>query len=206
GDVTVPDLLLGQEIDTQAAVVVLNTTPTTLEGLTLSATVGEGRTVQTPLPPLPPLAIRKVGFPLRGPAPAQPEPVEIGLRLEKTDGDTRKEIDAAKLPLQVRRPEQTQQRTFVSTIDRSVQYFAHVPATPGKDMGRPGLVLSLHGARVEARGQAAYYAPKPGLHVVAPTNRRPFGFDWEDWGRLDALEVLDLASKELNTDPRRTFL
>ena len=22
--------------------------------------------------------------------------------------------------------------------------------------------------------------------VVAPTNRRPFGFDWQDWGRLDA--------------------
>src|SRR5262249_21134437 len=43
-------------------------------------------------------------------------------------------------------------------------------------------------------------------HLVAPTNRRPFGFDWEDWGRLDALEVLDLAQKQLKTDPQHTYL
>ena len=48
--------------------------------------------------------------------------------------------------------------------------------------------------------------PSPGLHIVAPTNRRPYGFDWEDWGRLDALEVLELAQQALQTDPRRTFL
>src|SRR5262249_55932304 len=197
---------LDQEIDTQAAVVVLNTTPATLEGLTLSATFGEGRPVQTPLPPLPPLAIRKVGFALRGPAPAKAEPLEVTLRLEKAEGDARKEIDTAKLPLQVRRPGQMQQRTFVSPLDGSVQYFALVPAEPANDKARPGLVLSLHGAGVEARGQAACYAPKPGLHVIAPTNRRPFGFDWEDWGRLDALEVLDRAGKELDAHPRRTFL
>jgi pimeloyl-ACP methyl ester carboxylesterase len=206
GDVTVPDLLLGQEIDTRAAVVVLNTTPGTLEGLTLSATAGEGRTVRTPLPPLPPLTVRKVGFPLRGPAPTRPEPVGVELRLEKAEGGARKEIDAAKLPLQVRRPGETHRRTFVSRLDGSVQYFALVPAQEAPDGARTGLVLSLHGAGVEASGQAACYAPKPGLHVVAPTNRRPFGFDWEDWGRLDALEVLDLAGKELDTDPRRTFL
>src|SRR5207244_9328713 len=34
----------------------------------------------------------------------------------------------------------------------------------------------------------------------------PYGFDWEDWGRLDAMEVLDLAQKELRTDPQRTYL
>lgn len=28
-----------------------------------------------------------------------------------------------------------------------------------------------------------------------PTNRRPYGFDWEDWGRMDALEVLEVAQK-----------
>jgi pimeloyl-ACP methyl ester carboxylesterase len=132
--------------------------------------------------------------------------VAISLRLERTDGGTRKTIDAATLPLQVRQPDQTHQRTFVSSLDGSVQYFALVPAQPALDRRRPGLVLSLHGAGVEARGQAACYAPKMGLHVVTPTNRRPFGFDWEDWGRLDALEVLDLAGQELDTDPRRTYL
>jgi len=51
------------------------------------------------------------------------------------------------------------------------------------------LFLSLHGAGVEAIGQADAYSPKTWGHLVCPTNRRPYGFDWEDWGRLDALEV-----------------
>src|SRR5262249_53294039 len=61
-------------------------------------------------------------------------------------------------------------------------------------------------ASVEAIGQANAYASKTWGHLVAPTNRRPYGFDWEDWGRLDALEVLELAQKELGTDPQRTYL
>src|SRR5262249_29261570 len=71
---------------------------------------------------------------------------------------------------------------------------------------KPALFLTLHGAGVEAIGQADAYAPKTWGHLVAPTNRRPFGFDWEDWGRLDAMEVLELARKELGTDPQRTYL
>ena len=29
--------------------------------------------------------------------------------------------------------------------------------------------------------------------MAAPTNRRPYGFDWQDWGRRDAYEVLERA-------------
>ena len=54
-------------------------------------------------------------------------------------------------------------------------------------------MLTLHGASVDAFNQARSYSPKPDLWIVAPTNRRPFGFDWQDWGRLDAYEVLDHA-------------
>jgi len=68
------------------------------------------------------------------------------------------------------------------------------------------LVLSLHGAAVQALNQVNSYARKDWCHIVAPTNRRPYGFDWEDWGRLDALEVLEHARKRLGTDPRRTYL
>ena len=55
-------------------------------------------------------------------------------------------------------------------------------------------------------GQARCYAPKSWGHVVAPTNRRRFGFDWEDWGRMDAMEVLEEAQARFGTDPRRTYL
>jgi dienelactone hydrolase len=41
---------------------------------------------------------------------------------------------------------------------------------------------------------------------VAPTNRRPRGFNWEDWGRMDALEVLDIAKKRFNPNPQRIYL
>ena len=53
---------------------------------------------------------------------------------------------------------------------------------------------------------SAVLSRKPGLYVVAPTNRRPYGFDWEDWGRQDAIEVLDLAQKVLDTDREHTYL
>jgi len=71
---------------------------------------------------------------------------------------------------------------------------------------RPALTLTCHGAGVEAIGQAASYAPKRGMWIVAPTNRRPYGFDWEEWGRMDALEVLANAQAELGADPSRTYL
>ena len=78
--------------------------------------------------------------------------------------------------------------------------------TAEKPAVAPALVMTLHGAGVEGLGQAACFSAKPNLITIAPTNRRPFGFDWEDWGRLDALEVLDLVEREFGTDPRRTYL
>ncbi len=67
-------------------------------------------------------------------------------------------------------------------------------------------MLTLHGAGLEALGQANAYEHKNWAHIVAPTNRRPYGFDWEDWGRWDALEVLAIAESQLGTDSRRTYL
>jgi dienelactone hydrolase len=93
----------------------------------------------------------------------------------------------------------------ISRIDGSVQYYALNPAQSGGSEV-PALFLSLHGAGVEAIGQADAYSPKSWGHIVAPTNRRPFGFDWEDWGRWDAMEVLELAQERLHTDPQRTYL
>jgi pimeloyl-ACP methyl ester carboxylesterase len=109
--------------------------------------------------------------------------------------------------LRIRRPDQTQKRTFLSDIDGSVQYWALNPAHPvGTNGAPPALFFSTHGASVEAIGQADAYSPKTWGHLVAPTNRRPYGFDWEDWGRLDALEALAQAESELHPDPQRIYL
>jgi dienelactone hydrolase len=94
--------------------------------------------------------------------------------------------------------------TFRSTIDGSVQKYALLPASePGPSSG---IVLSLHGAGADCFGQARAYSPKRNLWIVAPTNRRPFGFDWQDWGRQDAYEVLGHALKLTKADPKRVYV
>ncbi|MBS1704603.1 MAG: prolyl oligopeptidase family serine peptidase [Armatimonadetes bacterium] len=102
-------------------------------------------------------------------------------------------------------PFDARKETFVSDIDGSAQYYAVQPCRDAS-VEHPALVLSLHGASVEAISQARAYGPKTWADIVCPTNRRPFGFDWEDWGRLDAMEVLRVASARLNSDPLRTYL
>jgi poly(3-hydroxybutyrate) depolymerase len=210
-DVTLPDLVVGQKTESQGAVVVINATAEPLGPLEIRATLAAAEAVSTPIDAIPPLSVRKLGFTLRGPAPLEPNPFELTLELLRRSADAATStqsaaVDVAELHLDTRRALQTHKITFRSEIDGSVQYYAITPATPTPAGEKPGIVLSLHGAGVEAIGQASCYAPKPWAHIVAPTNRRSFGFDWEDWGRLDALEVLRLAEKTLDHDPRRVYL
>ena len=62
--------------------------------------------------------------------------------------------------------------TFISAIDGSVQYYAVAPQT-GTTTAESALFLSVHGAGVEAIGQARAYKQKDWGTLVAPTNRRP---------------------------------
>ncbi|MCE9563491.1 MAG: prolyl oligopeptidase family serine peptidase [Planctomycetes bacterium] len=204
GDATLPDLRVGVLADTVAALPVRNCTTEIAADLVLEATIGDQKPTTTDVPSLLPASVRKVGFRLVGTAPEAAGPMPLRIRLLRKGKP--EPLDTLELKLQVVKPEATQRRTFISDIDGSVQYYSLVPAKPTTDGKKPGLVLTLHGASVEAAGQAACYPPKPGMHIVAATNRRPFGFDWEDWGRLDALEVLSHASRDLGTDPRRTYL
>lgn len=96
-------------------------------------------------------------------------------------------------------------RAHRSRVDDSVQKWAAVPPTPGSS-GAMGLVLSLHGASVDCLGQAAAYAQKEDFFIACPTNRRPYGFDWQDWGRADAYEVLAAARRESGAAAERTYL
>lgn len=205
-DATMPDLVVGTPTDSWGAVVVVNATTGELRGLTLHI-AGEGtmesiKTSDSPIPVLPPLSIRKVGFRLQGPAPASEG--EVGVRIELRSGE--KTLDGARVGLRAKPAVAVRRETFLSAMDGSVQYYGLVPCADSSNAAQPGLILTLHGAGVEGAGQAAVYAAKSWAHVVAPTNRRPFGFDWEDWGRQDALEVLELVQGKLHTDPRRTWL
>jgi dienelactone hydrolase len=206
-DATLPDFTGDKEKELLAAVVVVNATDELRSGLTLRAACADGEPVETPVPPLPPLGTRKVGFSVRCRPPAETaDRLSVRLELLTRDGEG-KTLSTTNLDLGVRRPGQSYKATFRSDIDGSVQYYAVQPQKlDGKDDRPPALFLTLHGAGVEAIGQANAYSSHPSGSLVAPTNRRPYGFDWEDWGRLDALEVLAIARRELQTNPRRTYL
>lgn len=218
-DVTLPDLRADEDVQMWAALPVINAATQSDAQFAIEAKLPESSPARTALPALPPLSSRKVGFRMTGHAPRSEGKCTAELKLLRRQGDEWQTLDAARITLNVVKPESTHRRTFVSTIDGSVQYFSVVPPLPptaaspsprGKGAGgegaKPALVMTLHGAAVEASGQAACFAHKKDTYTVAPTNRRPYGFDWEDWGRLDAIEVLDLAAKCFNADPRRTYL
>lgn len=116
-------------------------------------------------------------------------------------------LQSLPVTLAARLPGEPAKRTFVSSIDGSVQYYAirEVVDAEGEPVEAP-LLMSLHGAGVEAIGQARAYGPATWAHLVCPTNRRPFGFDWEDWGMTDALEVLSHAHTHLPLIPGQYYL
>src|SRR5579871_2209860 len=173
-DMTLPDLRLGEKIDTWGAAIVLNATTQPLTGAKLEVH-GKDLAQRTVLvPTIPPLGMRKVGFRIAGAAPSTAGTTDGELRLLLHTASTNSPETRAKFSLRVRKPFETYKRTFVSEIDGSVQYYAVNPAHPlTKERTARALFLSLHGASVEAIGQADAYESKTWGDIVCPTNRRP---------------------------------
>lgn len=199
-DATLPDLVAGEATDSFAAIVVMNATGDYVTDAKLRVRLGGGRAFDADVPVIPPYGVRKAGFPLRARAIGTPGETELRVTLRRGG----RELDDATLPLAVKDAHGNRRVTFVSDIDGSVQYYGFLPAS--RDGGAKALVLSLHGASVEAINQSGSYAAKEHAHLLAPTNRRPFGFNWEGWGRLDALEVLALGMALPGVAPDRVHL
>lgn len=192
-DNTLPDLLVGQRTPSWGAIVVVNPSEEPLSGAFLVA-----EKERTAMLVVPPMSARKIGFRIP-PTQSTEGTAVLELRLEHK-GNT---LDRKPLSFRVRSPKSTHKRTFISAIDGSIQYYA---LNPAQREDANALILSVHGAGVEAIGQAEAYSPKLNTDLVCPTNRRPFGFDWEDWGRIDAIEVLTQAIRNLRPDPSRIYL
>lgn len=204
GDPTLPDIQKGNEEGLWGAVIVINSSTKSAKDLKILAAINSGESRSVGIPSIPPLSLRKVPFKIPIPANSSTNKIEIALKLVDNGG---KICTEAKLELRVRERNEQFKKTFFSAIDGSLQYFGVTPADPSPvGASARSLFLSTHGASVEAIGQAQAYLPKTWGVLVAPTNRRPYGFDWEDWGRMDALEVLDLALKTFKTDPQKTYL
>lgn len=189
-DLTLPDFRPGDLGEKLAGITVVNSTSEWQRGLVIEA---DG--VRSKLPDIMPMSIRKVPFRFGAKAGS----VTVNLLNRKGDALSQLTFDRPSVGAGA-----SYRDTFLSRVDGSVQYFAVNPST--RAGSGQALFLSLHGASVEAIGQAQAYGSKPWGHLVAPTNRRPFGFDWEDIGMQDALEVLEIARTRLETDPRKTYV
>jgi len=106
----------------------------------------------------------------------------------------------------VRAPSAARRLTFVSFVDRSVQQCSILPPTGERGILPPKVVLTLHGAGVDSLAQINSYSPKPDFLLIAPTNRRPYGFDWQDWGRINAFEALEAGQSWMSTHGTPLYL
>ena len=201
GDPTLPFIVLGEPNNSlKGAIVVINASPDPVRNYQVKTMIG-GKEVITELPVIPPMSARKVIFEFNGEAITAKGQHECTLSLISKG----KIMDEKKIMIDAVEPTDKYSKTFVSNIDGSLQYYAVSPQTPASQEPS-ALFLSVHGAGVEAIGQARAYKQKDWGTLVAATNRRPRGFNWEDWGRLDALEVLNIAKEKFKPDPQRIYL
>ncbi|MEA4884114.1 MAG: prolyl oligopeptidase family serine peptidase [Clostridia bacterium] len=208
GDLIAPDAILGARLDAWIGVPVINCTEKEIdvEVVLGSADNALFAPTSTRLGRVAPLSTIKVPVPVKTlraitdqDAPEGKMKLAITLRTEGFEAQE-------SITLSAKSPTEVYTTTFVSRNDGSVQKFSVVPPANFDPAAKYGLILTLHGASVECQGQAACYSPKDWAYVVAATNRREFGFDWQDWGRLNALETLDEAMKAFSIDPNRVWL
>ncbi|MGQ9708718.1 MAG: prolyl oligopeptidase family serine peptidase [bacterium] len=201
-DITAPDLVADSSSAAWFGIPLLNTTTQVLDGVRLRFAIDTFVGAETVINHIPALGVKK--SPVRLQLPGLPyEANGYQLRLSVQLGDFAR---TETVELHSRLLTQAHKRTFLSEIDSSCQYYAVRYPEDYDPKKRYALILSLHGAGVEADGLARCFKPKDWAFVVCPTNRRPYGFDWQDWGRLDALEVFDEAKKRFPIDSDRVVL
>ena len=207
---TKPDLVRGEGLEAPLGVLVVNATEEAHDAVQLALPAEAGfEAAAGPALPVAPLGMVQLRVPLTraatAPLPEDAKEIELPLTLTVpgSDGPARRET----VSLRVVEPSAARIRTFVSAIDDSVQRFGmRVPEPSEAEAGPMGLVLSLHGASVNPRAQARSYGAKPDFWLFAPTNRDRFGFDWQDWGRLDAYEVLEEGLRISGVARERVYL
>lgn len=199
---TLPDLIQEETGFKWAGIKVINAAETAATDYRILARVEGGEEMSTALPVIEKLTSRIVPFRIPELEGVLRSEAVVQLRLLSASGQ---ELGSLTLPLKNRSAGGLHNRTFISSIDGSVQYYAVQPGQVPEGQA-PALFFSTHGAGVEASGQAAVYTSKDWGHLIAPTNRGPFGFAWEDWGRLDALEVLEIGKKRFQPDPQKIYL
>ena len=205
-DRTVPDLRVGQDAPSPLGIAILNLLDTPL--LDARAKVMENdyfKETTITYPGLAAGAATQVAFRLEPKAAFGEVEVEVPIRI-RLESESLHHTYERTMTLKTIPANATFRQTFISPIDKSVQYYGVVPPTEVVAGASYSAVLSLHGASVEAINQARSYSAKDWTYIFAPTNRRPFGFDWEEWGRLNGLAALDHGMETFKIDPTKVYL
>lgn len=201
GDLILPNAVFGQQNNRlRGAVVVVNATVKLLKNLSIKSSLS-GEELTAGLPEIPAMTTRKVGFLFDAAGISQKGKYDCVLRLMQGN----QQLNQQTISIAMMNADENYNATFISEIDGSTQYYSVSPQKwPGKTP--LALYLSVHGAGVEAINQARAYGSKTEGVLITPTNRRPRGFNWEDWGRIDAMEVLGITKKIFNPDTNRIYL
>ena len=200
-DATLPFFIEGETVTKKwAGLVVVNSSKNNTTGMSITAAVGDQK-IQTNISGIAQHIARKVAVEIPVPKNVSKGTYSVALTLMANN----QIIDTTSIVVTAVKNNEHASHTFISGIDGSVQYYAVAPQA-NDNKTNPSLFLSVHGAEVEAISQARAYKPKPEGPIVAPTNRRPRGFNWEDWGRLDALEVFEIAKKIYQPNPQHIYL
>ncbi len=191
-DLTLPDLVRGQALkEMYLGIPLINTTGQVLKNLSFEF---EGKKYishkrLSPEIQILPFSILKLPLSVIAadiPPESKEKSEEVVIRVRSGDsllGETR-------FQLNIREPYEDRKETFISSIDESVQYYSVLPPKNYNDSKTYDLIINLHGANVEAPLVTAAHSQKDWAFVVAPTNRRPYGFAYQEIGRLDVFEVI----------------
>ena len=197
-----PDIVSGETEALWASVVAVNASSQTVRDLQMTVRGSDGAILQTAVASLPPFSFRPVAFQI--PVSADGDPLNV--ELSQLDNGQVRVLHTITRTLRTREANQTHLRTFRSSVDGSVQAYALRKVEAPENGELPGLLVALHGAAVTPEATVEAASDVGWAHVVAPGGRGAFGFDWENWSRLDVQEVLEQLQPLLEFDPQRVCL
>ncbi|MEO0205578.1 MAG: prolyl oligopeptidase family serine peptidase, partial [candidate division WOR-3 bacterium] len=201
-DITLPDFIQGESYSGYIGVPIMNTTEQIIRNLRAEVYGNDIQKTERAVQQIMPLSVIKIPVALESKHKiAKEDSTLVKIRIYNDDYEAG---DYAWI--KIRKPIEPYAKTFVSNIDKSCQYYAVLPPNNHHPESTYALIMSCHGASVDARNQIKCYSPKDWAYVVAPTNRRRYGFDWQDWGRLDFLEVLEDVKKNFRINEDRVYL
>lgn len=202
-DITAPDIIAPGTGNLLIGVPLINTTDQALLNIKVTASVNDKACGETVIKYLESLSAIKTPIDMILDDEKLQSGDSVQLNVTAAFGDFFNDVS---MWLKIKNENNAVNRTFVSRIDGSVQYYSVLPPLYFDPEKAYALIMTCHGAGVKAENQINAYLQKDWAFVVAPTNRRRYGFDWQDWGRLDFLEVLEDVKKHYQINENRVYL